>query len=333
MISLLTAKLSRSRSNQRDMDWLYSRIEGLPGGAESMELFAEPNSWNQVQTEMNAFHEARNPGSMVKYPFNENLWCHDMLPLLTGAYVGFKWQGNKWMNQYGTTLITPQHVVCCVHAGTPHLGTQYRWTDIDGYAVDNTMIARVLGNSTDGIETNFGTEQSDISIGLLATPMPVGVVPFRIAPQSLRPGVVGTFARSQTCLEGQITATGGARPPYTQETWPESKKYPRANQTMLHITPPNNIFRTENRDDWRYVVWPGDSGTPQFTYKNGEVLLTGMIGSNTFSGYGSPVTPTCPKTIDYLNRMIAAVNAKAIAEGLVTSVNPSYIAQEASEYA
>lgn len=328
MITALQAVVSERSARQRDYAWLYERIDGLDGGAVNMEIHPEPNDWNLIQSEMNAYHDAR--GTVENpYEWNPNLWCLDLREQLTGAYDCFRWN-NNWSVQYGTTLITPQHVVCCAHAGTPHIGTDYRWIDKDGIAHTNRVIAGVYGfNKVNGVLVHLhgpANEITDISIGLLETPMPSSIRPFRIAPAHSQ---WMTFARSQMYREGQDNSP--AHPLYTQETWPYTH-HPRRNQAMFWLSGASYLIRSENRDNWKYGAWSGDSGTPNFTYRDGEVLMAGMTGSNSFVnkpsqyGYFSVATWT-----DYINRMIAAVNAKAIAEELVESVDPEFVAQEATE--
>jgi hypothetical protein len=82
--------------------------------------------------------------------------------------------------------------------------------------------------------------------------------------------------------------------------------YPLLNRAMFHVAGMPNFM---------YHMWKGDSGTPQFTVLDGEVIISGIISGDVSNNYPKGGT-TWPQR---LNGMIAAADANAISIGRMTA--------------
>lgn len=300
----LTASSSRGpfhkKRFQRDAE-IYELLAGKSPGEVGMEVWDDPNDWHLTYTNMQAFHNARNPGTGLTYDINPNLWCLDVMDQLSGRQIAVKFSG-EWQTLYGGVAVTRRHVIYCRHAGTPHVGHPVRFRNPDGTATDRTNIMGATYAAT------------DMAIGLLNADLPLATNIIRIVPNVGPQGYdIGVIHFSRSWNEGLEYPTP-TYPPLYGQPWPYN--YPRYNQMMatFYAGSVRASAGVITGPGFSYGYWNGDSGTPKFILIDGELLFYGMVSGTSFYKDLAGQSPE-----DYLNQAITDVDAAAVTAGLLDS--------------
>lgn len=342
-LSILGAIASYSKSNAQ-FRWATPLIKDIQGGSYNMNLLVdEPTftgDWSQAV--VNAFHNARDPGDVLGYQINPNLWCIDYINQLSGLVITkddagtdfVSVPGAAWRTRYGWFPITRRHVIGTGHAyshaaGTwgPYLNqtvpTRLRWRDSNGVTVDRVQLHQASANASQSNEANsYGTDTKDLAVAVLSEDLPASIFVPKIVPNKVgyrsysvqlkqnnfivHPENLQRFAFSQEWSlasdNEQSTFWGGFTPTL----------YPSNHRSMLHMLNDSSQTLT-NYPHMQYRLWSGDSGTPTLTIINGEVHFYGLISG--FSPFYTPPGYTGKTWEWYVNKLIEIADDNAISLG------------------
>lgn len=288
------------------LDSVDTRLVGKDGGEAEMKVFSTKNH------------------STSTYVRNVDLWCADVADQLTGvaAYKG----PTDAIESYGGTMITKRHILFCEHghpgpAATGGPGYDIRFVDASGNPVERELIH--------GKQVSVGGVPVDLWIGLLDEEIPNSVKVYRAPPAEVN---MLTFVNWGTTIPTIGVSQGSGRltpeqnyaklnanqstplvplikclsPGYgtfgTLPTPPYKGTYTQESMVWIidsHSTtcPPDPA---DLRSGFKYVLWDGDSGTPEFYLAGNEPLLINIIsGSSVYD------------KVDALNDTIEALDIEA----------------------
>ena len=331
-ITNATVAAIANRANNRAARWADELLTGAVGGAYSMNFLADEPTLTGAWTSaaVNAYHNARNPGSSTKYVINPNLWCKDLIDKLSCVVIakddcGTSWSaaGNAWRTRYGFIPITKRHVIGCGHAFThaqgtwPHNNnktnsppTRIRWRDTDGETVDRIQLHQATNHSSQSnIANSFGLYPGDLSVAVLDQDLPDTIyIPKFITRFATSSGISGLdiMAPSQE-WDPQAAAEQSEYPPYnlSQATY----NYPKQHRMMMRKVANGDI---PVRQALKYNVWGGDSGTAALSMYRGELVTVGIISGESASWY--PRGPFA-SIRDVINTLIGLADSYAVAAG------------------
>lgn len=206
------------------------------------------------------------------YTPNPNLWCRSLSSQLTGFHMfgGLKFEDGSLRvrcQQFGMTLITPQHIITHAHAGWPPIGSPVWYVSADGTQIfKTTYIRRVL------------YPDHDMYVGLLADKAPDWICHYDIITIPL---VVST--RMLALRLPGIAVSQGVVSGYDPITYPHSNTPKNRKVYLRGIGSAYDYYPGTKYYDWAHQVSDGDSGTPHFYLYNGKLYLMGMVGALLFS--------------------------------------------------
>lgn len=329
MSLIIATNASRNRQSLKKR-WAYEMARGKTGGAFGMNLFDVTGYSNTTEAEINAWHNARDPGE-TPYAYNPNLWCADLLPQLTCCAIhkddcgtGEGAVGEAWRARYGGVAITPQHVLYCAHAYTHAAGTwsinpsitaptRIRFIDGEGNTIDRVQLHQASAYDSNAATEN-GANADDLCVAVLDSPLPSTIFIPKVCHDGTWMAEYDMIALSQ-----EFQPQSGATKTDTTCPW---GNYPDKNRQMVHVTRAlGQINRYQfpgqpapQMPDYTYAVWGGDSGTPAFIMLNDELTVVGLIGAT-----GSASYPMGTFTFaDRLNALIALADAYAVSMGRLT---------------
>lgn len=282
---------------------LEAMTQGLPGGAQNMEIFS---SFDHVAG---------------TYTRNPDMWAASLVDSALAAAVVYK---TRSVSSYGGVLITPRHVLYCNHAKPKAAGTwEVNYSDMtpimirfvlaDGTVIETEQLAQSASNPSwpgyyDG-PASEGRFYPDLCVATLADDVAAQGVP--VIPimemrsfteyQLLRNLAVPVFAATQ----GYGRATSVVPPTPLSD-------YPQEHNQMIAIGP-SSSWLGESLGLFAYTVWDGDSGAPSFVIHRGQVYLEGIMN---FGGWGR-IPPGL--YLSDLNGMLAASDNDAVARGRLAS--------------
>lgn len=273
---------------------LLAMVDGLPGGALNMDVFSALDHGAKSYT--------RNPAQ----------WAQAVVGQLASA-VAYKATSMGTKESYGGILITPRHVLYCNHAKPHAEGTWIhptsplwlRWVLGDGTLVEAVQVAQT-GSSvslpgyyqpSDGVRPDLCVATLDRDVAALGVPvMPI-----------LRYGEVGQHGAANTADVPYVHVSQGTGRS-TKFTPPTPiSDFPQYHRAMVTIG--RDVQQPAPLDDFNYLVWDGDSGTPAMLLYEGQLYLERiMLYGGGFGAY--------PGTwLGHINEMIATADADAVARG------------------
>lgn len=328
-----------SRANLKSRRWATDLTNDIVGGSYSMNFLADDpalvGAWSSAT--MNAYHNARNPGSPTKYTINPNLWCKDIIDQLSCLVIAkddcgtsSSGAGKAWRTRYGFIPITKRHVIGCGHAFTHAQGTwsassnktnspptRIRWRGMDGETVDRIQLHQASNNSSFKNAANaFGLYPGDLSVAVLDQDLPDSVyIPKFITGVSDKtyfnrsggyPSGPDIIIASQE-WDPAAAAEQNAQPAYTNFSQ-AIYGYPKQHRMMIYKSSPFGAVSPKIK----YAVWGGDSGTPMFSMYRGELVIAGILSGETACSYPKG---TLTSIRDVINSLIDIADANAIAAG------------------
>lgn len=284
---------------------LTSLLDGVPGGAQSMDLWA-----------------SRDPITKT-YVRNPNMWASSLVSQLTGC-VAYK--SPRAQQSYGGILISPRHVLYCDHAH-PHAAhtwpvnyAESRPTTLQFVLADNTVVEgiqlaqtqRRTSRSQPGayIPADWpegATSAPDLCVAVLDRDMQAlgcHVMPIPDLPLDDLGWIQTLNIPTYNVTQGYERLTNTIPPT-------PASAYPQQNNAMLAIGRGSRSGTAYEHVD--YTVWDGDSGTPAMLLYNGVMYLERIILTST----GGGVQPA--RVLDHLNSMITVADADAIARGVLAA--------------
>lgn len=233
---------------------------------------------------------------------NENLWCEDLRPQLTGISMF----AGPWTQSYCLTAITRRHAVSCGHNGPGMEGGNpshpVRYVNTDGKVFETRILKWINDYPNADVKARCSGPQqrftADLSLYLLADELPEWV---HIAP------IITLSAKQRVALDA-------ANPPYVAVSQGNWTAGPAASNTPHNrkIYVKNRMLATETGQRLAFYHPPrvGDSGCPDFVLANGILYFNRVItdsgGGGVFVGDHIPL----------LNSFIARADAlQGIATG------------------
>jgi hypothetical protein len=270
---------------------------GKADGWQTMNVLAE------FEYSTDAYHNARNPGTGLKYTRNPNLWCAELVDQLTGMTIakddcgtGGGAAGTAWRTRYGDIAITPRHTIGCGHAFSHAQGTwanptasqistnspptRHRFVDKNGDTVDRIQLHQVnaifpAGGAHAGNAN--GLSGDDLHVSVLDEDLPdsVHIVPLYIGtnPRYSLSSISGGVNTPQVAISQEWQPESNAEQ-FGGINWPPYPigDIPKQHRQMVYVSSAPNM-----NNKFRYPVWGGDSGTPRLILVKDEMALSGIV--------------------------------------------------------
>lgn len=212
-MAILASITAAGRRNRRAVArrWASDMCRGKPGGALGMNLFSSEGLYdNTIEAEINAYHNARDPGGLP-YALNPHLWCAELLPKLTCLAIhkddcgtGEGAAGAAWRARYGGVAITKRHILGCAHGFSHAMGTwtylatpeklasnspptRIRFLDNAGVTVDRILLHHARADEHNGnsnAANAYGSDPADLHVGVLNADLPDSVYIPKVAPSN-----------------------------------------------------------------------------------------------------------------------------------------------------
>lgn len=326
-----------NRANYKSQRWVNELSNDIVGGSYSMNFLADDptltGAWSSAT--INAYHNARNPGSSTKYIINPNLWCKDIIDKLSCIVIakddcGTSWSaaGKAWRTRYGFIPITKRHVIACGHAFTHAQGTwspssnktnspptRIRWRGTDGETVDRIQLHQATNHvSVKNTANAFGLYPGDLSVAVLDQDLPDTVyIPKFITKfvgidYNLK-GVGGPDIIVPSQEWDPTVATEQNKytpyPTFSQEVY----GYPKQHRMMIHKYSPGYVPVTSRL---KYNLWGGDSGTAMLSMYRQELVITGILSGEWAKTYPKGSFTTIR---DVINILIGLADSYAVSAG------------------
>lgn len=266
------------------------------------------------------------------YTRNTNLWCSDVVSELTGvaAFKGGPGASTGVWDSYGGVMITKRHILFCAHAHPAYPGSS-TWVNGLGNNIRFVTAGNVVVQRNLVWGAQVGT--NDLWLGLLDQDVPASVNVYRLFPAIAGLGPYGTGTVSAVEI-GFSQGTGRVNPQtsYNEEnslcSSCSSSNYgsvvmdggvgyyqqvPMVYVSNLGGSDCNLSLGPVLRQNFKYCVWGGDSGTPRFHVFGNELLLSRIV----LSGGGGGVT--VGDKVATLNSTISSVDSGAVTAGVTTA--------------
>lgn len=232
---------------------------------------------------------------------NPDFFAPSLRPQLTGTP---QLVGGGWLGSYGLQAISPRHGISCAHNG-PQPGLPVTFVNVDGTAF-TTTITKWICDDPSQVSRCSDTQQTleaDFSVYLFADELPEWAY---IAPVlAMTTEQYADFAASNppTLVISQGNSTSAVFP-YNPGSWT-----PHGRMLYVSGTNPGVVRNALEEPFTRRPKVVGDSGTPEFLVKDGNLCLFRTMTSSDGSG------PFVHEHIDYINSMMTRAD---VAEGIST---------------
>jgi hypothetical protein len=277
---------------------ISNRISGLSGGAMHMDLFKNVNS------------------TVTTAEWNENCWAYDLREQLSAHYLRMRFNGAPHHARYGYFLITPRHILTCLHSGL--LATNDNRSAIF-LTPDNRIVeAQVISSSATSIVSE--PNGFDIQILLLDRDMSlegIPCVPILSFDDKYR-RIYNHYTNDSFLPMVGVSKSGIDEPAFFRFGNPKSD-YDSYHERMLYIRIPRAWFPGSEPypaiyNGYHYNPYSGDSGGPTMILAYNKFFLCGI-----HLDASHPGNPMQGENRFAIPNIIADADARGIAKGLLNS--------------